>query len=61
MHATTKQQNDLNFVLAVKISGYAKKNYLIVDGRTEFPYCMLIFEKSINKQSTQFETAVIKV
>ena len=33
--------------------------YRIVDGHTEFPHCMLLFDKS-NKRSTQLETAVIK-
>jgi hypothetical protein len=35
-------------------------NYRIVDEHTEFPHCMLLFDKS-NKQSTQLETAVIKI
>jgi hypothetical protein len=34
--------------------------YRIVDGHTEFPHCMLLFDKS-NKRSTQLETAVIKI
>ena len=31
-------------------------NYRIVDGHIEFPYYMLLFDKS-NKQSTKLETA----
>ena len=33
-------------------------NYRIVDVHIEFPYCMLLFDKS-NKQSTKLETAVM--
>jgi hypothetical protein len=33
--------------------------YRIVDGHTQFPHCMLLFDKS-NKRSTQLKTAVIK-
>jgi hypothetical protein len=34
--------------------------YRIVAGHTEFPHCMLLFDKS-DKRSTQLETAVIKI
>jgi hypothetical protein len=55
-------QNDLNFggsqfqTSEIAITFY----YRIVDGHTEFPHCMLLFDKS-NKRSTQLEIAVIKI
>ena len=58
----TKHQNDLNFsrsqiqIQEIAITCY----YRIIDGHTEFPHCMLLFDKS-NKRSTQLETAVIKI
>ena len=52
------QQNDLNFDRrkALRKSTITFK-YRIVDGQIEFPYCMLLFDKS-NKQSSQLENAV---
>ena len=58
----TSRQNELNFGRSqiqtpeIAITFY----YRIVDGHTEFPHCILLFDKS-NKRSTQLETAVIKI
>ena len=58
----TSHQYDLNFGRSqiqtpeIAITFY----YRIVDGHTEFPHCMLLFDKS-DKRSTQLETAVIKI
>jgi len=32
-------------------------NYRIVDGYIEFPYCMQLYDKSDNEQSTQLKTS----
>jgi len=55
-----ENENDLNLVGIQTPEKTITFYYRIVDGHTEFPHCMLLFDKS-NKRSTQLETAVIKI